>query len=161
VPADDQLPDLPAGAVPEGLHDDDFDLWALFETEQDGHPGVLGAPPLEGIHRALEMLKESRAARRAAFAARPDPLREVLAALADPGAPEDWVSAETLAGVLGRYSPDDDEATRRRATEALGGELRRQTGLKAKQRRTGGDRQRGYDIAALREAADRLASGET
>jgi hypothetical protein len=161
MPAPDnlpELPDLPDGALPQGWTEDGFDVWAYFTAEggtsQTGSGILQGLPTTDGIKNAVARFNAAHGV------GVPDPLGAVLRALSHPNAPQDWISTETLAGVLGRYKPTDDELTKRRAWEAFGLELGRQIGMKSEElpRPVDPKRRKGWQVPKLREAGKRLAA---
>lgn len=171
-PGDDH-PDLPpAGdALPPGWAGDTFDIWAALGEDVDtptdqatqatqAGGGNLPAPDTSGIESAGRRLMESMRAHRATSAHPPipDPLGLILAMLDKPGAPTDWVSTQRLAVVLQRVAAGADTDTLRRAAEQLGRDLSAQDPelTPTPPKRHDGKRLRGFAVADLRAAGERL-----
>lgn len=148
------------------------DLWELFEARPDAgateelNPSTLSNPDpsrmVAGFARMAEWVRNQEAKSRDSGI--PDPLGAVHKLLSLPKAPTEWVATEILALALQRVSPYADPDVIERASEQLGRDLTAQDPrLKAakSQRSFGTDgtgkriRKWGYDVAALRAAAER------
>lgn len=150
--------------VPDGWGDEAFDVWAAFDAVDgistdagapSAAPGPFGNTDTSTIDGALS--KVAAFVRGTSGPAVPDPLGAVVAALAAPQAPQEWVSAAQLAVVLGRVKPDAGETAVAGAAQQLGRELRAQAPeLEPVQRTVGERRPRGYLVADLRAAAAAL-----
>lgn len=175
--AGDDHPELPpAGdALPAGWDGDGFDIWAALAAgdapaEQGSDQDVPAAPAAGGALPAADTSGIESAGRRLVEALRahlpgdgrpgvPEPLSLVLAVLAKPGAPTDWVPTQTLAVAIGRVAPGASPEEKRRAAEQLGRDL---GGLDAAlqatpPKRKDGERLRGFLVADLRAAGERLS----
>lgn len=123
------------------------------EAEPAGDPGAL--PSADDAAAAMEEI-----ASRAGRVTLPEPLDAVMALLEERGAPTDFVSTRQLAVRLGRADRDADEAVLDAAAVELGRQLAEvDPALRTVQRRIEGRRARGYDVAALRQVAARIARG--
>lgn len=167
-PEDDQVAERVAAELPRGWDAPDADLWAMFE--QAG-PAAAAAPAPETSRTPLSAEDQELVAgvqKMAAYARRmseeapqvDDPMGTVLYMLAAPEAQGvEFVSTRQLAILCGRISREDDEETQRRATEKLGMDINRQTGLTSVRlgKPIDPDRPKGYAVADLWEAGRRLA----
>lgn len=157
----DPTPQSDPEPVPESTLTD-AEIWAWLESDAAAADAEVRPAETAAEDRSLvdAVGKFARFARQLAEQSTvvPDPLGTVLSALAHPKAPQEWVTTEQLAGVIGRFGPDADETARRRAVETLGMELFRQTGLNSQRLSKSIDPQRrkGYAVADLRAAAGRL-----
>lgn len=174
APAGDLPPLPPAGDVLPPGWAGDFDIWAAFDAAGDGAGdtpadqvtqaspapgGHLPAPDTSGIEaagrRMLEAMREHQATARPAL---PEPLGIILVALDRPGAPAEWVATQRLAEVIQRVPRDASPEAKRRAAEVLGRELSTLDPhlQPTSPRRMNGERLRGFLVADLRAAAERL-----
>lgn len=163
MPAPDQPAQRPS--LPDGWESESFDVWAALESA--GAPEAPTGPAVPGgadpsvltgpVQRLVEFL--NRQPQPAAATPIPDPLGFVLALLDRPGAPADWVPTEVLALAMGRVTDPQDALARRRASEQLGKDLTLQCpGLSTDDipRRFDSKRRRGFRVADLRAAGERL-----
>jgi hypothetical protein len=171
VPAVANTPRDPADRDPADMPDESIDLWAMFErettgaaadpTDPDNAPSTLANPnpkPMVDAFKRMAAWAAEHGTQRGGGV--PDPLGLVIALLDQPGAPTEWVATEVLAMATQRVAPDADPDAKRRAAEQLGRDLGAQDGqLESEQRRIDGVRRRGYRVADLRAAAQRVAGG--
>lgn len=163
-----RLPELVAAARRDGLEwpvgtpEDpiDAELRALLDThtepEPDTEPAVAPSGEMPDAQAGADRLTEI-ADRIATPLTLPEPLASVVALLAEPGAPKDWVSTAQLAILLGRVDADAPTEQRRAAAQKLGRELSAiDPAIRSEQR----DRLQQYDVVALRKVAARIARGD-
>jgi hypothetical protein len=170
----ERLPELAAAAArdglvwPEGRTEDAVDVELRKMLEQE--TGTAIPPPAPTVPET-PMPTDSHgfpdadadAAELAAIAKRPaitlpEPLHAVMSLLREPGAPTDFVGTRQLVIMLGRISADADEKELNRVADELTREMRAiDDELRTTQRRGGGERARGYDVATLKDIAARIA----
>jgi hypothetical protein len=169
--ATDDLPPLPADALPPGWDDDAFDFEAF--TGITGEPAdqapksgsVIANPDLSGIQRAKRQLG-AETMRLAKLTRLPDPLGRILHLLMSPKAKRlvdaGWVPTDMLAVAFGRVDADADKDARKKAVTQLGWEINKATGLNSAElprpvlAQLELDRCYGWRIDELRAVGDRL-----
>lgn len=179
----ERLPELAAAAERDGLVwpvgrvEDDIDR--AYRALLDGEPGDNAAEPSTpapttaptttetpmpaGPHGLPDADADARElaeiAKRPAITL-PEPLHSVMSLLREPGAPTDFVGTRQLAIMLERVAADADDKELDRAADELTREMRAiDDELRTKQKRGGGERARGYDVAKLKEISARIARG--
>lgn len=166
----DRLPELAAAAARDGLE------WPVGRPDTPEDPIDVELRKLLEAHAPTDTLAEGQAVEGGEFpdAAKgvaelnevagrigtpltlPEPLAAVVAILAEPQAPKDFISTRQLAILLGRVGGDADEAELKEAARRLGRELSAvDEDIRSVQR----GKLQGYDVPALRVVAARIARG--